>query len=700
MKKEIQTNKKGNPWDHLPDAPLYSDNKQSKGNPWDHLPDAPMAPSVNAPEKSFKEKMKEKWKENKKDNRSVGEIWKDGQHNRELATQKMGDKLQAFAPTVKSAVAGYAGGTVDAVVGLPYNLLTLAFNALKNSDYNKQLTDEERQQLEALSGGEFAMAPSTAPDISTAPSAVETIDKGIDNLTNDYTKTPESQKHLQEGIKAAASTLSAGGLAKKAIAMGAKGVGKALNAFGSTKPLNVISAGVGSAQTSKALDEGKSFGNALLHGMLDAQLPFLAKDIAKKVVQGGFRSVGAGASNFKNNWNAINTAEKMGIELPMSVASDSKLVSLGNQYVAKAPYLGVKLAQKNERFITPLKENVEKIAESIGQQRTPEFQEFISNLYGESQKLLTPKDVIAPNNLVKAALDLKKDLSLTTIVSPETEEALKWIDKVLKGNTFNGKKAVPTEVERLVNTKINLNNIINWETPNGVKKTLRRLSHAVKKDLEEAGKTNNDWWQKFQEADKTAAKSFKRERYDRIFEGVVNEKDVYGFNHNKFVDKFDKNKDRLKKDLSGEDFQTLENTAKLSKAWIKSLKNNPNPSGTATVLGVKDLMGGILTLTTGSIFPAATGASVWAAGTAHGVLTNKTFYKLAIRFARKQNETNARNLMDNFKELVNQHALPIPHSLVTFINHDNETKNKLKIEISKKKIDEAERRRKIIEGEL
>lgn len=679
MKKEIQTNK--------------------KGNPWDHLPDAPMAPSVNAPKKTFKEKMKERWEENKRDNRSVGEVWKEGQHNRELAAQKTGNKLQAFAPTVKSLVAGSVGSIPD-MVSLPYNLAALAFNALKNSEYNKQLTDEERQQLEALSGGEFAMPPSTAPDISTAPSAVETIDRGIDKLTNDYTKTPESQKHLQEGIKAAASTLSAGGLAKKAIAMGAKGAGKALNAFGSTKPLNVISAGVGSAQTSKALDEGKSFGNAFLHGMLDAQLPFLAKDIAKKVVQGGFRSVGAGANNFKNNWNAINTAEKMAIELPMSVASDSKLVSLGNQYVAKAPYLGVKLAQKNERFITPLKENVEKIAENIGQQRTQEFRDFASNLYNESKKLLTPKDIIAPNNLVKEALKLKEELRLTTVVAPETEEALKWIDKVLKGNTFNGKKAAPTEVQRLVNTKINLNSIIDWETPDGVKKIVRGLSRAVKKDLEEAGKKNTVWWQKFEETDRMVEKSFKRTRYDKIFEGVVNEKDIYGFNHNKFVNKFDKNKDRLEKILTEENFKTLENTAQLSKAWIKSLKNNPNPSGTATVLGAKDLMGGILTLVTCSIFPATTAVSVAAAGTAHGVLTNKTFYKLAIRFARKQNETNARNLMDNFKELVSQHALPIPHSLVTIINHDNETKNKLKIEISQKKMDEAERRRKIIEGNL
>lgn len=657
---------------------------------FDSYPDAPMSSPAQTKPQSFKEAFKRKWEENKKDNRDLGEVWKDGKHNRELAVQKTADKLQVLAPTVKSVVAG-ATGSIPDMVALPYNLAVAAFNSLKNSDFVKNLDPSTKAMLEGE--GIFLGEPDN-PDMPYASSVTEKIDEGIDKLTNDYTKTPENQKHLQEGIKAAAATLSGGGLAKFASKAGANALSKGLNTFGSTNPLNVVSAGVGSMQTSKALDEGKSFGNALLHGVLDAQLPFLAKDLAKKVVQGGFRSVGAGANNFKNNFDVINTAEKMGIELPMSVASDSKLVSLGNQYVSKAPYLGVKLAQKNERFITPLKENVEKIAENIGQQRTPEFQEFISSLYDESNKLLTPKDVIVPNNLTKTALELKKDLSMTSFTSPETKEALNFIDEVLKGNTMNGKQVVPIEVERLVNTKINLNNAIDWNTPNGVKKTLRQLSYAAKRDLEEAGKKNNAWWQKFQEADETAAKSFKREQYDEIFKGVVNEKEIYGFNYNKFVNSFDKNKDRLKKDLSSEDFKLLENTNKLSKAWIKSLRNNPNTSGTATVLGVKDLFGGILTLATGSVLPLTTGISVGAAWGAKGVLTNKTFYKYAIRFARNQNETNAKNLIENFKEIANQHALPIPHSLVTMINKDNEEKRKLKIEISKNKIDEAERRKK------
>src|ERR1700722_13049528 len=137
---------------------------------------------------------------------------------------------QQAAVLGKAGAAGVLGGGAD-FLSLIHNIPAMVSNY--QSKLLQQTAERYPESLEMIKKAhpDFEM-PTQIP---TIPSAIEGIEHGIDTATGDYTETPEEMKHLAEGVKTAGSVASLSGLAKGAVKLGAKSVGKALSSLGSTK---------------------------------------------------------------------------------------------------------------------------------------------------------------------------------------------------------------------------------------------------------------------------------------------------------------------------------------------------------------------------------------------------------------------------------------------------------------------------------
>ena len=95
---------------------------------------------------------------------------------------------KGVARTAKSLGAGAVGGLADTVTGI-INLLSHAINT--NKEAFKGMDPKLMAALEGLSNGEYHIPSPQGADIPMIPSLVDAVDKGVDQLTGDYTKPPE-----------------------------------------------------------------------------------------------------------------------------------------------------------------------------------------------------------------------------------------------------------------------------------------------------------------------------------------------------------------------------------------------------------------------------------------------------------------------------------------------------------------------------
>ena len=247
---------------------------------------------------------------------------------------------KALARGTKSLGSGVVGGTAD-LISMPYNLAATMFNALKESKLAKDLDPASRAMLEAEG---FYLGEPGSPDIPTVPSAVDAVDQGVDELTGGYTKTPDDEKSLHEGLKAVGALAGVGGAAKAAVKgavkFGSNRIGNVLEKFGSTKARDLAAGGISSGVTSKAIENDHglpaAFGEGIGAGALTSML--LNKKTLNLPAKAAMKTLGLNPKNLKTD--TLAAAERLGIDLPAAAATDAKLMGLANQMVAATPVMG------------------------------------------------------------------------------------------------------------------------------------------------------------------------------------------------------------------------------------------------------------------------------------------------------------------------------------------------------------------------
>lgn len=549
---------------------------------------------------------------------------------------------QAIARRGKDLVSGAIGGVADMATAA-YNIPAQLFNAISDTS-NSEQAKANKAEAEKSPGSAKSMMynryKSGGDSSQKAPliaSAQEAIDKKIDEKTEGYTKTPEGEKWLSEGIKAASSIASTGGLGAVAGKMGSKGAAKVLQTIGSTNPSAIAAAGATAAAT-----EETNFGGGVAAGALTSILTNKAslKAIAQMPNKAAAKLLGVDPKNLKTE--VMDAAQRLGVELPAVAVTDSKLTAHLNQYASKTPFVGEMIKEKVSKASEQFKGAFEEMANKVGPLRNEAVENEIRDLYSKAAQQL-PKDAqIVPSNTVNAIKSIK-DKVKTALPSKSENELLATLDK-LEGNLMLDKKlAVPMPVEMLLGTKRSLNSAINWETDSGVKTLIKQAQKAMLDDIEEYGKRNPTWKKTFNEAERSFEKVAKREQLENLISGKFLDPISKEVSYNPLAKSLNNRKTlkEFEKVLGKGNTDKLKDFAKVAESMVIAQRNTPNPSGTAATQGVTKVIG----MLGASMAGAATAVPValGAAGVTK-LLTSKKFLNMATRYAKNPSESLASHI--------------------------------------------------------
>lgn len=356
------------------------------------------------------------------------------------------------------------------------------------------------------------------------------------------------------------------------------------------------------------------------------------------------------------NIEAAQAARDLGIDLPAAALTNSKLTGLADQLVGKAPHFGEKLGEKYANAEKQTKNVLDKIYEEVGPKKTPEIESEIAKLYDIRAKSLPQGAMVKPTHLEKAINNIKIN---TAILSPEEKSLLQSLETIKneikpESNLITkfGKIKMPLQdfsVDKLVGTKKSLNQMIKWDTDEGIKNQLRSLQKAVAKDIEEYGKTNPEWYQDFKEADDLFSKVAKREKLETQLGGSISPStDDLGYANLSKRIHTPKQLELIKKQVSPEVFAKIEKLGTVARAMAVKNRGIPNPSGTAITSAITGILGTIYT-------PQTIAAVIGTAG-ATKLLTDKKFLDLALKYAEKPNLITSMPLNKRIKDVTGYSA--------------------------------------------
>ena len=561
----------------------------------------------------------------------------------------------------KSATAGALGAVPD-TAALAYNLPAMGINAAMRSTDTSQPFDDDGviPQLPQNMGGSFANVTQNkghdlgeqAPQLPLIPSATHAISEGIDNLSDGYTETSPQDKALNQGVEFAAGVGGGGAIAKGAQALGKTGAATVAGFAGSTNKWHIGGAGAAGSTMSTLEDAGTSTGGAMAGGLAAGaavnSIPNMwnaAKNIKSLPAKAAVAVSGLGKKNF--NLEAAKNAQELGIDLPATPFTESTSTRLADQLIGKSPVLGNKLHGKYKNAEEQTKKALEDIYDSTGPRKTDEVQQEITNLYNQRVSEL-PKDAgIKPNHTIKAINDIKID----SIHPSQNEKALLDVVNSFKNeltprikNKF-GDINIPVQesnIQRLADSKRSLNDLIKWDTDEGVKNQVRAIQKGLANDITEYGKTNPEWHKTFKEADDLFGKVAKRERLEKELGHKTSSFSDESISYNKLSKAIHdpKSKAILKRQASPEVLEKIEKLGTVAKAMAVKNKNVPNPSGTAMTLATTSFIYSMATNPIATI----TGAPIAVVGgalAATKLLTDKKVLDAAIKFAETGTEKAA-----------------------------------------------------------
>ena len=583
---------------------------------------------------------------------------------------------KGVARTAKSIGSGLVGGTAD-LISMPYNLAATMFNALKESKFAKDLDPSSRAMLEAEG---FYLGEPGSPDIPTVPSAVDAVDRGVDTITGGYTQTPDNEKSIHEGLKAAGSMASVGGAAKGAVKFGANRIGKTLEKLGSTKARDLAAGGIASGVTSEAMENGQNlpvaFGEGIGAGVVAQSIPKIVTALRKNSANAfklPTKLAGFGKDSLK--LDAIESSKNLGVDLPNIAATSAKLPNFGYNLLAKAPFLGDELKNNMQTASTQFQKAWGAMLDSVGAPKTEELSKEVSAAYASVKKAIPKDAAVMPSPMLNAIAEIEQELQSTFHAEPtkklftimkDIKEAL--VPKVKLPEGFEKyPKAVqdqiltelkkditvaPIPVKVLLRQKVELNKAMRDKnifdrTDTDSLGWLKKIQGATNETLEEYGKQNPKFFKELKQADEKFARTAKREDLDDLLSGKIHDPHTGEVAYTPLV-KILKDRDRqkfLKNKLGDSNYEKLEDFVNVAQAMDAVQRNNPNKSGTAVVTAT---IGFVQYLAGANPTPAIL-AGLGAYGTTK-LLTNKRFLNLATKFAKEPSEPLAQKLNALVKE--------------------------------------------------
>lgn len=204
----------------------------------------------------------------------------------------------------------------------------------------------------------------------------------------------------------------------------------------------------------------------------------------------------------------IKEFRESGIQADLGTITDSNLVKWTQSRMAQSGLTGEALKEFKEGITNQIKTEYKSLAESLGESRflakheageaVREGMKVIREAdlsatrkyYSEATKALKEGAVVETRKLATAIENLEKELKPGSIKSTEQQIVLNTIEKLKKDiHTVEGKLKL-ADVKELMNNKIALNDIINYEVQGGAKQLLKGVVAEIDRSIISHGKQN------------------------------------------------------------------------------------------------------------------------------------------------------------------------------------------------------------------
>ena len=515
--------------------------------------------------------------------------------------------------------------------------------------------------------------------IPEAKSFEKKAEEGVDYISEKAGLDTTGGGKLYEGVKMASSVAVPGGIVKNI--MQTPKVSGLLESLGSTNP-KVLLGAAGAGAGMEAAKENKAgiaatLGSGLAGAVAAESLPFVLNkknwaDIGRKGLQKG---LGLGKNQIKKE--ALDSAERLGIDLPASAATDSVVMAFVSQAISKIPFLGDKLRANVRKTSEQFQKAWDGMLDSIAPKIDQELSKEAKSIYKRVNNLLKNiEDDVSPSLILEKIKEIREFLK-----SPIKSESTKKLDSYMtelekslspkqleisaselpKGFERLSKEAqeqvinqIKTEyaishipVQEVLRAKIELNKIMRDRNLFDRADTdtlgfLNGIKSSVDATLAEYGRTNPKFFNALKEADKKYSGLAKRQNLEDVLSGKIINPTTQEVSYTPLIKILeDPSKQKfLKNNLGEANYKKLEDFVNVARSMDAVKRNVLNPSGTALVGGTMTLIQGLAFGT--NIFPALT--SLATASAATKLLTSKQFLNTAHQFAKTPTESLAKRM--------------------------------------------------------
>lgn len=235
----------------------------------------------------------------------------------------------------------------------------------------------------------------------------------------------------------------------------------------------------------------------------------------------------------------IQDFRNAGIQADLGTITNNPLIQSLQARLAASGFTGKAFDNFKQQLTQDIQNQYKKIADTLGEGKfasTYEANELgkevlskirdkdlaeIRELYKDARQLAKGKEAVfgTPKLATKIA-ELQADLSPGAVKSPATQKVLQELEKFKTDLYDEAGNLKPASIEALINNKINLNDIADFEVQGGTKKLLNGLIKDIDNALKEYGTSQDkDFLKKYissNERFKSHAEAFRSENVNKI----------------------------------------------------------------------------------------------------------------------------------------------------------------------------------------
>ncbi len=230
----------------------------------------------------------------------------------------------------------------------------------------------------------------------------------------------------------------------------------------------------------------------------------------------------------------INDFRESGIQADLGTLTNSDLVKWVQSRLAQSGLTGKALDELKDTLTNQIKEEYKGLAESVGEARFATSHEagetaktYIKEirdldlaetraLYKEADNSLTTTANVESKKLAEAITKLEGELSSGSLKSTQQESVLDVLKKLKRDLYDSEENLLYAKVKDLMNNKIALNDIINYEVQGGTKQLLKGIVGELDRAIISHGKENPKFAKNYIKANKKFSQHAKQFRNKRV----------------------------------------------------------------------------------------------------------------------------------------------------------------------------------------